>query len=143
MKKILIISITLSFVLSVSAQETDFTRNNWGANLRESNFHVGIDIQTKYMWRGMEMITNESAPVLFPSVNYQYRGLFVYAMGGYSINGKYSEVDLGVSYSCNGFTIGVYDYYYPTVDSNKDKYFGGDKHTGHWLEAAITFAPEK
>ena len=66
MKKILIISITLSFVLSVSAQETDFTRNNWGANLRESNFHVGIDIQTKYMWRGMEMITNESAPVLFP-----------------------------------------------------------------------------
>lgn len=144
MKKLFAILITLSFALSISAQEADSTTtNNWGAKLKESNFHVGLDLQAKYMWRGMEMTPTESAPVLFPSVNYQYNGLFVYAMGGYAINGKYAEVDLGASYSFNGFTVGVYDYYYPTIDSNKDEYFGGGKHTGHWLEAAITYAPEK
>ena len=118
-------------------------RNNWGAKLKASPFGLGLDIQTKYMWRGMEMMTEDAAPVLFPSFNYSYKGLFLYAMGGYAMNGKYAEVDLGVSYTWKGFTIGFNDYYYPTVDSNKDEYFGGGKHTGHWLEACITYAPEK
>ena len=116
--------------------------NNWGATLKNAPFGFGLDIQTKYMWRGMEMMTDESAPVLFPSLNYSYKGLFIYAMGGYAINGKYAEVDLGASYTWKGLTIGFNDYYYPTVDSNKDEYFGGH-HNGHWLEACITYAPEK
>ena len=33
--------------------------NNWGAKLKSSNFHLGLDLQTKYMWRGMEMMTEE------------------------------------------------------------------------------------
>ena len=88
------------------------------------------------------MMTEDSAPVLFPSVNYSYKGLYIYAMGGYAINGKYAEVDLGISYTWNGLNIGINDYYYPTIDSNEDKYLGGGKHTGHWLEAAITYTPE-
>ena len=118
-------------------------KNNWGAKLKSSNFHLGLDLQTKYMWRGMEMMIEESAPVLFPSVNYQYKGLYAYAMGGYAINGKYAEVDLGVSYTWKDITFGVYDYYYPTIDSQTDKYMGGGKQTGHWLEASITYAPAK
>lgn len=126
------------------APETDTTeKNNWGAKLKASPFGLGLDLQTKYMWRGMEMMTEEAAPVLFPSFNYSYKGLFLYTMGGYAINGKYAEVDLGASYTWKGLTIGFNDYYYPTVDSNKDEYFGGGKHTGHWLEACITYAPEK
>ena len=117
-------------------------KNNWGAKLQTSPFGFGLDLQTKYMWRGMEMMTNESAPVLFPSLNYSYKGIFIYAMGGYAINGKYAEVDLGASYTWKDLTIGFNDYYYPTVESNKDEYFGGH-HNGHWLEACITYAPEK
>ena len=125
------------------ASETGTTeKNNWGAKLKASPFGLGLDLQTKYMWRGMEMMTEEAAPVLFPSFNHSYKGLFLYAMGGYAMNGKYAEVDLGVSYTWKGLTIGFNDYYYPTVDSNKDEYFGGGKHTGHWLEACITYAPE-
>ena len=86
--------------------------NNWGAKLKSSNFHLGLDLQTKYMWRGMEMMTEESSPVVFPGINYQWKGLYAYAMGGYAINGK------------------------------DDEYVGG-KHNGHWLEACITYAPEK
>ena len=125
------------------APEADtIENNNWGAKLKASPFGLGLDIQTKYMWRGMEMMTEEAVPVLFPSFNYSYKGLFIYAMGGYAMNGKYAEVDFGVSYTWKGLTIGFNDYYYPTVDSNKDEYFGGGKHTGHWLEACIRYAPE-
>lgn len=126
-----------------AAPETETVeKNNWGAKLKESPFGFGLELQTKYMWRGMEMMTDESAPVLFPSLNYSYKGLFIYAMGGYAINGKYAEVDLGASYTWKSLTIGFYDYYYPTVDSNEDEYFGGH-HNGHWLEASISYAPEK
>lgn len=118
-------------------------KNNWGGKLIKSPFGLGLDIQTKYIWRGMEMMTEDAAPVLFPSVNYSYKGLYVYFMGGYAVNGKYAEVDAGISYSHRGFTLGVCDYYYPTVSGKNDKYFGGGKHTGHWLEAYLTYAPEK
>lgn len=118
-------------------------KNNWGGKLIKSSFGLGLDIQTKYMWRGMEMMPEKSAPVLFPSVNYSWKGLYVYFMGGYAINGKYAEVDVGVSYTLKDFTFGIYDYYYPTVDSKKDKYLSGGKHTGHWLEASLTYAPAK
>lgn len=110
--------------------------------LKESPFGLGLDLQTKYLWRGMEMMTQKSSPVLFPSVNYTWEGLYVYAMGGYAVNGEYAEVDLGISYSWKGFTFGLNDYYYPTVDSNEDNYFERDN-TGHWLEATLTYAPEK
>lgn len=117
--------------------------NNWGAKLKSSPFGFGLDLQTKYVWRGMEMITEDAAPVLFPSLNYSCGGLFLYAMGGYAINGKYAEVDLGASYTWNGLTVGFNDYYYPTVNTYEDAYFTGGKNTGHWLEACISFAPEK
>ena len=116
-------------------------KNSWGVKMKGSSFGLCLDLQTKYIWRGMEMMTQESSPVLFPSVNYSYRGLYAYVMGGYSLNGKYAEVDLGVSYSLNGFTFGINDYYYPTVDSNKDNYFRGEN-TGHWLEATFSYSPE-
>ena len=84
-----------------------------------------------------------SSPVLFPSVNYSLEGLYVYAMGGYSVNGEYAEVDLGLSYTWKGVTVGFNDYYYPTIDSNMDNYFGGKNITSHWLEATLSYYPEK
>lgn len=121
----------------------DVEKNNWGGKLIKSPFGLGLDIQTKYIWRGMEMMTEDSAPVLFPSVTYTWNGLYVYFMGGYAVNGKYAEIDAGISYSWKGFTLGVYDYYYPTVDKKEDEYIKGGKHTGHWLEALVTYSPEK
>lgn len=141
----IIVAVSIVATLELKAQESiDSTveMNNWGHKLKASPLGLGLDLQTKYIWRGMEMMTQKSSPVFFPSVNYTWDGLFVYAMGGYAVNGEYAEVDLGISYTWNGLTLGFNDYYYPTVDSNKDNYFGGDN-TGHWLEATLTYAPEK
>lgn len=126
------------------AQSEEPARNGFGAKLKESNFHLGLDLQTKYIWRGMEMITEDAAPVVFPAVNYQNKGLYAYVMGGYSLNGKYSEVDLGLSYTYKWITVGINDYYYPTTTTPNDQYFNfKSKETGHWLEAVVTIAPEK
>ena len=130
-----------------SEQDTVSTvvqKNNWGAKLKESNFHLGLDLQTKYIWRGMEVMTENSAPVLFPCVNYSNKGFYVYILGGYAVNGKYSELDFGISYTYKWFSIGVNDYYYPTTTTPIDRYFNyKQQETGHWLEAVITIAPEK
>lgn len=136
MKKIVLLLMAMLCMTSeVSAQESDIRK--------VSNLHLGIDLQTKYMWRGMEMMTEESGPVVFPQLNYQSGGICAYVMGGYAINGKYSEVDLGVSYTHKWLTVGVNDYYYPTITTPDDQYFNLKSHgTGHWLEGVITVASE-
>jgi hypothetical protein len=134
MKKVLIaIALFISFV-SAQAQES---------NKRESNFHLGLDLQTKYMWRGMEMMTNDAAPVVFPCLNYSNKGFYAYAMGGYAINGKYAEVDLGLSYTYKWIMVALNDYYYPTTTTAEDQYFNlKNRETGHWFEGVVTIAPE-
>ena len=110
---------------------------------KQSNFHLGLDLQTKYVWRGMEMQTEDAAPVLFPQLSYQKSGFYAYVMGGYAVNGKYSEVDLGLSYTYKWLTVGLNDYYYPTTTTPYDDYFNlKGRETGHWLEGMVTIAPE-
>ena len=88
-------------------------------DLKESNFHLGVELQTKYVWRGVEQMPVESA------------------------NGKFSEIDLGVSYSYNWLTVGLTDYYYPTTDTPEDQYFNfKSRETGHCFEGYINIAPE-
>lgn len=145
-KKLFLILTCFFITLSLYAQnESEPTvRNSFGAKLRESNFHLGVTLQTKYIWRGMEMITEDAAPVVFPQINYQNKGFFAYVMGGYAINGKYSEVDMGVSYTYKWLTAGINNYYYPTTNTPNDQYFNfKSRDTGHWLEAVVTIAPEK
>ena len=112
----LFVAISIVSIVELKAQESmedKVETNNWSDKLKASPFGLGLDLQTKYVWRGMEMMTQKSTPVLFPSVNYSWKGLFVYAMGGYAVNGEYAEVDLGISYTWKGLTIGFNDYYYP------------------------------
>lgn len=113
------------------------------SDLKESNFHLGVELQTKYLWRGMEQMKEESAPVVFPQLNYQYKGFTGYVCGGYAINGKFSEIDLGVSYGYKWLTVGLTDYYYPTTDTPEDQYFNlKSRDTGHCLDGSVTIAPD-
>ena len=138
-----IVFLCLLFSQVLFAQE-GVQRNSFGAKMKESKVHLGVDLQTKYIWRGMEMMTEDAAPVVFPQINFLSSGFSAYVMGGYSTNGKYSEVDAGVSYSFKWLTVGVNDYYYPSVTGPEDKYFNfKSDETGHWFEAVVTIAPEK
>ena len=144
MKRLVSLFAMLAMSTIALAQSEHPSKNGFGSKLKEPNFHLGLDLQTKYIWRGMEMITEDAAPVVFPAVNYQNKGFYAYAMGGYSLNGKYSEVDMGLSYTYKWITVGINDYYYPTTTTPNDQYFNFKaKETGHWLEAVVTIAPEK
>lgn len=106
-----------------------------------SNFHMTLSMQSKYMWRGIEYGTS---PVLFPMISFEKKGIYIYGMGGYATDGSHQEVDLGISYSTNGVTFSVNDYYYPTAVGQDDQYFNlKGKETGHWLEGCIQYSPEK
>ena len=136
-RHVVLVAMLIDFVVfQVRAQEP-------AINKRQSNIHLGADIQTKYIWRGMEMMVEDSAPVVFPGINYSIGGFYAYVLGGYAINGKYSEVDLGLSYTYKWFTVSINDYYYPTITVPEDWYFNfNNGTTGHWLEASITVSPE-
>lgn len=143
MKKVVIALTIMAMAISAFAQSEERAKNGFGAKLTESNFHLGVDLQTKYIWRGMEMMTNDAAPVVFPAINYSNKGFYAYVMGGYAINGKYSEVDLGLSYTYKWITIALNDYYYPTTTVPEDQYFNFKNiETGHWFEGVVTIAPE-
>lgn len=135
----------LSLIITITSFAQKTTDESTSENKKKtSNFHLTIDLQSKYIWRGMEMMTEESTPVIFPQINYQNKGFYAYVMGGYSFNGKYSEVNLGISYTYKWLTIGLNDYYYPSTTTANDEYFKfGKDDTGHWLEGVITIAPEK
>ncbi len=106
-----------------------------------SNFHLGLSAQTKYMWRGIEYGTS---PVLFPTLSYESKGIYIYGMGGYATDGSHQEVDLGISYTFKDFTLSINDYYYPTAVGEKDKYFNlKGKETAHWIESCIQYTSSK
>ena len=143
MNRIFLIITLILFSTQIKAMsfESDASLEN---KKKKSNIHLALDFQTKYVWRGMEMMIENSTPIIFPQINYQNKGFYVYLMGGYSLNGKYSEVDMGISYTYKWFTIALNDYYYPTTTTADDQYFQYNKsNTGHWLEGIITLAPEK
>jgi len=142
MRKFFLTALSLAAVLSGYAQDGQTSPSGKKPGL--SNFHLGIGLQTKYVWRGMEMMTEDAAPVVFPSISYGTKGINAYVMGGYSINGKYAEVDFGASYTWKCISVGINGYYYPSTDSHEDKYFDfRNSSTGHWWEGVITITPEK
>ncbi len=107
--------------------------------LKNSNFSASLELTSKYMWRGIEY---GDAPVVFPSLNYSYKGFSAFAMGGYATNGSHQEVDVGVSYTYDWISAGVSDYFYPSAVGEKDNYFTfKNRETGHSLEAYVTLNP--
>ena len=139
-----ILCIVFSLITSILFAQETVKEEAFKEPLRKTTFHLGVDFQSKYVWRGMEMMTTNSSPVLFPSISYSKDGFYAYVMGGYSINGFYGEVDLGISYNYKWLTVALNDYYYPTITVATDNYFDFRKNTtGHWLEGSLTVAPEK
>jgi len=115
--------------LTANAQETD----------KPNSFSGSVELTTKYLWRGQEY---GEAPTFFPTLNYSTGGLSIYATGAYTFDNSWREADLGISYTVSDLTIGVVDYYYPTMVGDNDKYFNfKNKETGHLLEGCLTYAP--
>ncbi len=79
----------------------------------KSNFSVGIDVFTNYIWRGTKF---GSGPSLQPSVKFMTGGLTVGVWGSFDAAG-YAEADPYISFSLPvGLSFGITDYYYPGLN---------------------------
>ncbi len=78
-----------------------------------SNFSVGADIYTNYVWRGSKLGTG---PSFQPSVKFETGGLTLGVWGAFDANG-YTEADPYISYSFPfGLSLGLTDYYSPGLE---------------------------
>jgi hypothetical protein len=76
----------------------------------KSNFSVGADVYSNYIWRGTKF---GKGPSVQPAVKFITGGLTIGAWGSFDASG-YSETDPYISYSLPfGLSLGVTDYFYP------------------------------
>lgn len=109
-----------------------------------SNFSIGADVVSRYIWRGIDL--GGSSPHIQPSIEYAFgeSGLTLGAWGSQSIGGisTGAEADLYLTYSfMDMFTVGITDYFFPSDQAfSVDHYFNYKKATtGHTFEAMASF----
>jgi hypothetical protein len=108
------IAIGLATVLSIStpisAQETASAPAKEGLELGPVTATLGIDFVNQYIWRGQDL-GNVS---LQPTLGVEWKGLSLAAWGSVGITRAEDtkELDLTLSYSTKGFTVGLTDYWF-------------------------------
>lgn len=121
----------------------------------ESNWQIGTDVVSRYIWRGLK--AGGSSPAIQPTIEYAFgnekNAFAIGAWGSYSVSGTQTtqEIDLYLSYTFNEIvSLIVTDYYLPDETNNRNGFFnmntdwkkidaGTKAQTGHVLEAALQF----
>ncbi|MDR1847540.1 MAG: hypothetical protein LBR17_05430 [Bacteroidales bacterium] len=108
---------------------------------QESNFSVGADFQSRYVWRGLPLGAN--VPSIQPAATFSWNGLSIGAWGAFQTVGFTSqELDLYISYTFldEMLSVIVTDYCFPDDGIGTFKYFEyGSNTTPHIFEAGVTF----
>lgn len=99
---------------------------------------IGADVLNQYIWRGQDL-GNVS---LQPTLGLEYKGLSLVAWGSVGLTdaADTKELDLTLSYTIGGLTIGITDYWTNDGLDPNARYFKYDAHgTNHVLEANIGY----
>lgn len=131
----------LFFVIVIITTVTLFTQNVRAQEASENkigDFSVSGEIASNYIWRGMD---NSKATLSFqPAVNYSIKNFSIGAWGSSDIQGITKEIDLTLSYSVNGFSATLTDYFWTT----DKKYFNfKNESTGHNIEMGFSYENKK
>lgn len=128
MKRILLVLSIAIMTLTSYAQDSTKT---------ESPLDFGIDFYSRYVWRGLEF---SNAPNIQPWVSVSWKGLTFMTWGSYATSQDYAEVDLMLSYTWNNLTVGVNDYYNPSIAGTINDYsMWTDSTTPHLVEAYASY----
>ena len=94
---------------------------------------LGVDVVSSYVWRG----ENLSGFSIQPSISLDYKGFSLSAWGTASLeNDSYKELDLSLTYTTGGFSVGVTDYY---VEGGPGYFHYQAYNTTHTFEAQIGY----
>jgi len=133
MKKIILALFIISCIKTVAQTASDSI-----PKASSSNIDIGVDIQSRYIWRGIQLGGN--SPSAQPYIEFSTGKFAIGAWGAYNLGGLSTgnEADLYVSYSVSdAFSLTVTDYFFP-IDGNFQGYFPYNK--GHVFEAMVSFA---
>lgn len=87
--------------------------NLYSQEEKTSLFNAGADIYSSYVWRGTKY---GKGPAIQPVLEFNKGPLTIGGWGSFDFS-DYQETDLYVSFSLPaGFSLGITDYYYPTLD---------------------------
>nr|WP_321451281.1 hypothetical protein [uncultured Carboxylicivirga sp.] len=98
MKNVVLIFLISIIPMHITAQEN-----------AKADLSLGVDLYSRYVWRGLLF---SDAPNIQPYISISKSGFSLTAWGSYATSKNYAEVDLFLSYTFKGLTIGVSDYYY-------------------------------
>jgi hypothetical protein len=105
----------------------------------ESPISLGVDINSRYVWRGTDF---GGSPSIQPSLAFTKSGFTVGTWGAYTtnINSPAQEADLFLGYTFLNkmLSITFTDYFFP-ADGAENKYFEYGNSTSHIFEASISF----
>lgn len=118
---LLIFTIICLSTIDINAQEE-----------KKFSFNAGTDIYSSYVWRGTKY---GKGPAIQPKLEFKAGPFTAGAWGSFDFS-DYQETDLYMSLSLPaGFSLGITDYYYPTLD-----YFDYSDTTGsHAFEMNLAF----
>jgi len=116
MKKIILALFIISCIKTVAQTASDSI-----PKASSSNIDIGVDIQSRYIWRGIQLGGN--SPSAQPYIEFSTGKFAIGAWGAYNLGGLSTgnEADLYVSYSVSdAFSLTVTDYFFP-IDGNLTK----------------------
>ncbi len=97
---------------------------------------IGADLVSNYIWRGQKL----GDAAIQPCISLDYKGFSLEAWGSYGITSTEDtkEIDLSLSYTVGGLTVGVNDYF---VEGEGDpRYFMYEaRRTAHTFEGTIGY----
>ncbi|MBO4825713.1 MAG: hypothetical protein J5506_00555 [Prevotella sp.] len=96
---------------------------------------LSSDLVSQYIWRGMHM----GGVSLQPELDLGWKGLSLMVSGNVGLVNAddVQEIDVNLSYTTGGLTLGVVDYWSDTTDSHYFNY--GSKDTSHVFEAILGY----
>lgn len=93
---------------------------------------IGVDLVSTYAWRGQKL----DGAAIQPTLGLEWGGLSLSAWGSTGFSGDYRELDLTLSYTIGGFSIGLTDYW---CANSSTKYFTFHKDTPHMTEVNLGY----
>ncbi|MFA8300485.1 MAG: hypothetical protein ACEPOV_10010 [Hyphomicrobiales bacterium] len=134
-RNISLLLLALLTVLSVNAQTKD----------KDSGLKVdaSIDVYSLHLWRGFK---SGDAPSVEPVLGFTFNEKWNFSIwGAYSLDEKYQEVDMWVSYTPNNnFSFTLFDYYDPNTMPFDEKAFDfGKKTSEHLFEGVVDYTNNK
>ncbi len=123
-------------VPTVYAQEDSITPETDSIVSREKvGADLYMDVVSQFLWRGMRC----GSAALQPTASVGWKGLSLSAWGsvGFVNWADTKEIDLTLSYTIKGLTIGITDYWTTDAETPYFNYKRGE--TGHFFEASVGY----